>query len=60
MAPADPSAAPAVGIVIVAAGSGTRLGHPEPKAFVAVSGRTLLEHALEASFSLSEPASIAA
>lgn len=58
MAPADPPAAPAVGIVIVAAGSGTRLGHPEPKAFVAVGGRSLLEHALEASFSLSEPATI--
>ncbi|GAA1691329.1 bifunctional 2-C-methyl-D-erythritol 4-phosphate cytidylyltransferase/2-C-methyl-D-erythritol 2,4-cyclodiphosphate synthase [Microcella alkalica] len=58
MAIVDASTAPAVGIVIVAAGSGTRLGHPEPKAFVVVGGRSLLERALEASFSLSEPASI--
>jgi 2-C-methyl-D-erythritol 4-phosphate cytidylyltransferase/2-C-methyl-D-erythritol 2,4-cyclodiphosphate synthase len=45
-------------VVVVAAGSGTRLGRAEPKAFVAVGGRTLLEHALDAVFSLSEPAQV--
>ena len=34
-----------VGIVIVAAGSGTRLGADVPKAFVTVAGRPLLEYA---------------
>jgi UDP-N-acetylglucosamine pyrophosphorylase len=36
-----------VGIVVVAAGSGARLGHSDPKAFVAVGGRPILAHALE-------------
>lgn len=35
-----------VGLVLVAAGSGTRLGHGIPKAFVPVDGVTLLERAL--------------
>ncbi|MFS2280053.1 2-C-methyl-D-erythritol 4-phosphate cytidylyltransferase [Microbacterium sp. OR21] len=39
--------APAIAIIIVAAGSGTRLGASEPKAFVELAGRTLLRHALE-------------
>lgn len=34
-------------IVIVAAGSGTRLGAGAPKAFVELAGRTLLRHALD-------------
>ena len=34
------------GIIVVAAGSGTRLGQSRPKAFVEVAGRTILEHAL--------------
>jgi 2-C-methyl-D-erythritol 4-phosphate cytidylyltransferase / 2-C-methyl-D-erythritol 2,4-cyclodiphosphate synthase len=55
--PADGST-PAVGVVIVAAGSGTRLGAAEPKAFVAVAGRSLLEHSLQAVLSLAEPASV--
>ena len=50
--------APTLGIVIVAAGSGTRLGHPEPKAFVALAGRSLLERALATVHSLAEPAAI--
>ncbi|GAA1761817.1 2-C-methyl-D-erythritol 4-phosphate cytidylyltransferase [Kocuria aegyptia] len=33
-------------VVVVAAGSGTRLGHGIPKALVALGGRPLLEHAL--------------
>ncbi|NYF97935.1 2-C-methyl-D-erythritol 4-phosphate cytidylyltransferase [Janibacter cremeus] len=35
-----------MGVVVVAAGSGTRLGAERPKAFVELSGMTLLEHAL--------------
>lgn len=50
--------APAVGVVVVAAGSGTRLGQPEPKAFVTVAGRTLLDRSLDAVFALPEPASV--
>ncbi|WP_259363358.1 2-C-methyl-D-erythritol 4-phosphate cytidylyltransferase [Microbacterium esteraromaticum] len=34
-------------VIIVAAGSGTRLGAAAPKAFVELAGRTLLRHALE-------------
>lgn len=36
-----------VGVVIVAAGSGSRLGADRPKAFVTVGGATLLEHSLD-------------
>jgi 2-C-methyl-D-erythritol 4-phosphate cytidylyltransferase len=36
-----------VGVVIVAAGSGTRLGAEVPKAFVRLAGRTLLSYAVE-------------
>jgi 2-C-methyl-D-erythritol 4-phosphate cytidylyltransferase len=35
-----------VAAIVVAAGSGARLGADVPKAFVAVGGRTLLEHAV--------------
>ena len=35
-------------VIIVAAGSGERLGATAPKAFVSVAGKTLLEHALTA------------
>ena len=34
-------------VIVVAAGSGTRLGAGAPKAFVEVAGRTVLRHALE-------------
>jgi 2-C-methyl-D-erythritol 4-phosphate cytidylyltransferase/2-C-methyl-D-erythritol 2,4-cyclodiphosphate synthase len=47
-----------VGVVVVAAGSGARLGHDDPKAFVAVSGRPILAHALEAVFAAAEPAQV--
>jgi 2-C-methyl-D-erythritol 4-phosphate cytidylyltransferase/2-C-methyl-D-erythritol 2,4-cyclodiphosphate synthase len=46
------------GVIIVAAGSGTRLGAPEPKAFVELAGRTLLERALSAAAGLTEPTQI--
>ncbi len=36
-----------VGVVVVAAGSGTRLGAAVPKAAVRIAGRTLLAHAVE-------------
>ncbi len=49
---------PSLGIVIVAAGSGTRLGHPEPKAFVSLAGRSLLERSLATVLSLAEPATV--
>jgi len=39
---------PRVAVVIVAAGSGTRLGAEIPKAFVELDGRTLLERSLHA------------
>ena len=39
---------PRVAVVVVAAGSGTRLGAGRPKAFVTLNGRTLLEHSLHA------------
>ena len=42
----------------MAAGSGTRLGRPEPKAFVAVAGRSILERSLETVFSLADPAQV--
>lgn len=35
------------GVVLVAAGSGTRLGAGQPKAFVALRGRPLIAHAIE-------------
>jgi 2-C-methyl-D-erythritol 4-phosphate cytidylyltransferase/2-C-methyl-D-erythritol 2,4-cyclodiphosphate synthase len=35
-----------VSVIVVAAGSGERLGATSPKAFVTVAGKTLLEHAL--------------
>lgn len=44
----DADAAPrSVGVVVVAAGSGTRLGAAVPKAFVRLAGRTLLSYAVE-------------
>lgn len=42
-----PAAAGRVGLVIVAAGSGERLGSADPKAFVTLNGRSLLRHALQ-------------
>ena len=47
-----------VGIIIVAAGTGSRLGHPDPKAFVPVAGRPILAHALEGVFGSIERAQV--
>lgn len=44
----ESNSTPRVAVVIVAAGSGTRLGAGRPKAFVTLQGRTLLEHSLHA------------
>ncbi len=41
---------PRVGVIVVAAGSGTRLGAGEPKAFVGIDGRSILRHALDGVF----------
>jgi 2-C-methyl-D-erythritol 4-phosphate cytidylyltransferase / 2-C-methyl-D-erythritol 2,4-cyclodiphosphate synthase len=49
---------PSVAIIIVAAGSGTRLGATEPKAFVDVAGRTILERALRGALATAEPAQL--
>ena len=49
---------PAVAVIVVAAGSGSRLGRDQPKAFVPLSGRTILEHALTGVFGLSEPVQV--
>ena len=51
-------AAPAVAVIVVAAGSGARLGAAEPKAFVQLGGRTLLERALGSVFGMVEPAQV--
>lgn len=50
--------APSIAVIVVAAGSGSRLERPEPKAFVSVAGRSILAHALERVFGQSEPAQI--
>jgi 2-C-methyl-D-erythritol 4-phosphate cytidylyltransferase/2-C-methyl-D-erythritol 2,4-cyclodiphosphate synthase len=41
---------PHVGIIVVAAGSGTRLGAGAPKAFVGIDGHSILRHALAGVF----------
>jgi 2-C-methyl-D-erythritol 4-phosphate cytidylyltransferase/2-C-methyl-D-erythritol 2,4-cyclodiphosphate synthase len=41
-------------VIVVAAGSGTRLGREVPKAFVELSGRTILEHCLRTVFLLAD------
>ena len=49
---------PDVGVIVVAAGSGTRLGLDRPKAFVPLVGRTILERALDAVFGMRRPARV--
>ena len=43
---------PIVGVIVVAAGSGTRLGAARPKAFVDCAGRTVLERSLDSVFGM--------
>jgi len=52
------SLAPLVAVIVVAAGSGTRLGHELPKAFVPLAGRTLLERSLDSVFGMREAAQV--
>ena len=47
-----------VGVVVVAAGSGSRLGADAPKAFVSLGGSSILQRALEQIFGMSEPAQV--
>jgi 2-C-methyl-D-erythritol 4-phosphate cytidylyltransferase/2-C-methyl-D-erythritol 2,4-cyclodiphosphate synthase len=47
-----------VGVIVVAAGSGSRLGADLPKAFVSLGGRSILQRALESVLGMSEPAQI--
>ena len=49
-APSSPIARPRTAIVVVAAGSGTRLGADAPKAFVGIDAHTILRHALHGVF----------
>ena len=48
----------AVAIIVVAAGSGTRLGAAEPKALVDLGGQTILEHALSRVFEMTDAAQV--
>jgi 2-C-methyl-D-erythritol 4-phosphate cytidylyltransferase/2-C-methyl-D-erythritol 2,4-cyclodiphosphate synthase len=52
------SRAPIVGVIVVAAGSGTRLGADRPKAFVDLAGRTVLERSLSSVFGMQREAQI--
>ncbi|MBC7590400.1 MAG: 2-C-methyl-D-erythritol 2,4-cyclodiphosphate synthase [Salinibacterium sp.] len=47
-----------IGIIVVAAGSGTRLGAPAPKAFVELNGVTIVERALGGVFQSVEAAQV--
>jgi 2-C-methyl-D-erythritol 4-phosphate cytidylyltransferase / 2-C-methyl-D-erythritol 2,4-cyclodiphosphate synthase len=49
---------PTLAVIVVAAGSGTRLGQAEPKAFVEVRGVTILERSLDAVFDSSTAAQV--
>jgi 2-C-methyl-D-erythritol 4-phosphate cytidylyltransferase/2-C-methyl-D-erythritol 2,4-cyclodiphosphate synthase len=54
----DASPGPRLGVVVVAAGSGTRLGAGIPKALVEVGGATLLARSLRAVLALAEEAHV--
>lgn len=49
---------PIVGVIVVAAGSGTRLGADKPKAFVDLAGRTVLERSLFSVFGMQREAQV--
>ncbi|WP_291057122.1 2-C-methyl-D-erythritol 4-phosphate cytidylyltransferase [Herbiconiux sp.] len=46
---------PSVAVIVVAAGSGSRLGLDRPKAFVEIAGRSILSRAMDAVLGISEP-----
>ncbi|TFD48341.1 2-C-methyl-D-erythritol 2,4-cyclodiphosphate synthase [Cryobacterium frigoriphilum] len=52
------SSAPLVAVIVVAAGSGTRLALGQPKAFVPLQGRPMLTHALQGVAGMRESAQI--
>jgi 2-C-methyl-D-erythritol 4-phosphate cytidylyltransferase/2-C-methyl-D-erythritol 2,4-cyclodiphosphate synthase len=52
------SSAPSVAIIVVAAGSGARLGEPIPKAFVEIDGRSILSRSLDPIFGLADPVQV--
>ncbi len=52
------SLSPTVAVIVVAAGRGTRMGLSQPKAFVPLEGRTILERALNSVFRMREPAHV--
>lgn len=54
----SPHALPSLGVIIVAAGRGDRLGLGTPKAFVEIDGRPLLEYALRTAAALPGPGQI--
>jgi 2-C-methyl-D-erythritol 4-phosphate cytidylyltransferase/2-C-methyl-D-erythritol 2,4-cyclodiphosphate synthase len=47
-----------VGVIVVAAGSGSRLGAELPKAFVALGGSSIVQRALESVFGMTEAAQV--
>ncbi len=49
---------PSIGVIVVAAGSGTRLSAGAPKAFVAVGASTILECSLQSVFGMEREASV--
>lgn len=49
---------PRVAVIVVAAGSGTRLGADVPKAFVGLDDHTVLRHALRGVFAAASPAQV--
>ncbi len=52
------TSSPTLGVIVVAAGSGTRLGAAVPKAFAPIGGTTILERALAAVTAIAEPAHV--
>jgi 2-C-methyl-D-erythritol 4-phosphate cytidylyltransferase/2-C-methyl-D-erythritol 2,4-cyclodiphosphate synthase len=50
--------APTVAVILVAAGSGARLGRPVPKAFVELAGSPILARAIDGVLSGAEPAQV--
>ncbi|QHC59641.1 2-C-methyl-D-erythritol 4-phosphate cytidylyltransferase [Rathayibacter sp. VKM Ac-2760] len=54
----DTGSTPSAAVVIVAAGSGTRLGRELPKAYVDCAGVTILERSLRTVLTLAEPVQI--